>query len=214
MLRDSVEYTFQREPLVRHVMSGSFIAFLQLLIIGTPLYLGYFTRIVNDKVKGDGDEPPGFQPILPLIKDGVVSLLIGLSLIGIPFSALYALELFVGFTSVALSYEELGVLIVALSLLSILLITAAYITPACLCLYARTKNPKSAYEISEIRRFVLSRNYLRAYVYFVIISIVAGLAAQSLVSTVIGLPLAAVVWFVYICAAGYIFGTTTRDIYS
>lgn len=211
MLRESVEYAFEREPLVRHLFFGSLIALAYFFIIGIPFLLGYFSRTTHGRIDTPSNSPPGYRPILGLVQTGFETILVGLSVLGLPLGGLFALEQLVGIGELTVSTSEAGLIILVLAILSFLLLVSAFITPAALCLYAQHYNWRDAYNRTKLKRVLFSKAYLTAFIYFFIVSAVLGGLAQVLVSTVIGIPLAAFVVFIYITAAAYLFGTATHE---
>jgi len=205
-VRDSIEYAFQREPKVRHILNGSVIGFLALVLIGLPLYLGYLTRIIQKRANGCTESPPGYRPLIPLVKQGTVTLGIALSLIGIPLSGISTLNYLFDTTNTTLVTWEIAVVVAILGVLIIYATITAYLTPAAIITYSVTGSWKKAYERQHLQTLVFTREYLKVFLIFVLISAIVGLIAQLLVSAVVGLPLAAFVWFIYICATGFFFG--------
>lgn len=210
----ALKYGYNREPKVRNFIYSIILSLSYFLIIGVPILLGYFVRIIRKRYNNKNiDEPPKFRPITQLVRDGIITISYALYSFGIPVIALFITNSYV---SNSISNGDLGTFEAVgvnsfLSIIYIIVSIGIFVFPSMVMKYVVTDKWKSGYNLLELRSIVLTKSYFFMYSKFILVSVVvAGLSLLTL-QTLILIPLGAVIWYTYITVTGAIFGDYIRS---
>lgn len=207
-VKKRVLYGFNREPKVRHSLYGVLITSLYLLLVGIPLYFGYMMKIIRQRANGDNlESPPKYRPLVPLMKDGGRVILLGLTSAGLPLLGTAIISRLLSRPESQFTNTEIGILSSILGILLIIGVIGSYIFLILLASYSISGDWKKCYNISLFKSIGLSRSYLKLYLKFMSVSLVAGLLANLMVSlTVILLIPSTVVLFLYMTTVASLIG--------
>ena len=208
-------YGFDREPKVRRFLYSVLISTIYFLAIGIPLLLGYMIRIVENRSEGENiEKPPRFNPILPMIKKGSVTISYALVMMGVPISTILIINFAFNTFVTSSSQITLAVAIivnVSLATSFVILVLGTFLFIPMIISYVREDTWRSGYTIEDLSSVIYTRKYTVLYAKFMLFSILAGYLTVNLIQSVILAPVGAISWFVYINGIGIMIGDFMRN---
>lgn len=218
MITQSIEYLRNSEEWLKTLLIGGVLSLLSAFVIPTFIVVGYLLRVLRATMRGS-EEPPVFDDWGDLTVDGLKGFVIGFvyflvpSIIGGALVAFGVMGAIAGNSGVAGALGGLVALVGAL-IAFVLVLLAAYVTPAALANYAETNRLGSAFSYGELKPVLFHGTYATAWVYAFAIFVVAGIVSGLLGMTGIGAILSAFVTFYALVAAYYIIGTTWGELHA
>lgn len=214
--KDLLLYGFNREPKVRRFLFSILLSFLYFLLIGIPLLLGYMVRIIKHRTSEDVDinQPPMFNPIRGLAKDGLVVVGYAVTMIGVPGMGIFTINWAAdNFVSQGQDIAVIDALIINSSLATLLALVVAgtFLLPSMIIRFVDTESWKEGFNLSALSSIIYSLGYIKLYVEFMIISMVAGYITGFMLQSIILAPLGALVWYIYIVIIGVLISNFARS---
>lgn len=214
-LSEKLKYPFKREPKIRHSIYGILMSIGYFLAIGIPIYLGYMHKIIINRASGDCIKtPPSYRPFLQLVKNGFGMVSTIICSFGLPLIGIIAVNSIVeqgptisGTTSASL----LGLIISTLFIMSIV---GIFIWPSLIMNYVKSGKWYYIFSFDTIWYNIKNKSYYILLTKIIGFSVIVGLITQFIVSTIILIPVAGVLWFMYCGYIGIIIGDylNTEDI--
>lgn len=210
-----MKYGFQKEPKIRRFMYSMVMVLLYFFGVGIPFSLGYMMKITRRIANGKNiDQPPNYRPIKPLVKDGLVvgfyiTILLAIPSIGVTVTD-HIVTSYVSFGS--LNPTEIAVINGVAAGLLVAFVCGTYLLPVTICAVAVNNEWASGLDFSYLGQIIYSKSYLRMYLKFVMISMLMGVLVWIAVTLIVTIPLALVLWFIYIATIGQLFGYYAMEI--
>lgn len=210
-----LKYGFQKEPKIRRFMYSMVMVLLYFFGVGIPFVLGYILKITKKISNGENiEEPPNYRPIKPLVKNGFIvgfyaTLLLAIPSIGVTLTD-YLVNSYVSFGS--LNPTEIAIVNGVASGLLVTFICGTYLLPVTICAVAIDDKWISGLDFKLMSKIVYSKSYLKLYAKFILISLIIGVLVWISVTLIVTIPLALVLWFIYITTLGQLFGHYARMI--
>ena len=210
-----LKYGFRKEPKIRRFMYSMLMVLLYFFGIGIPFVLGYILkitkRISNEK---NINQAPNYRPIKPLMKNGLivgfyVTLLLAIPALGVTLTD-YLVNSYVTFGS--LDTFDIAIVNGVAAGLLVAFVCGTYLLPVTICAVAVDDRWISGLDFKSMSNIVYSRSYLKLYLKFMLISLIIGILVWICVTLIVLIPLALVLWFVYITTLGQLFGHYARKI--
>lgn len=204
-----LKYGFEKEPKVRRFIYSMIVILLYFFGVGIPFVLGYMLKITRRISDGENlVHPPNFRPVRPLIKDGFVvgfyiTILLAVPSIGVALID-YIVSSYVGLGS--LNPTETALINGVAAGLFVAFVCGTYLLPVTICAVAVNKTWDTGVDFKSMGRIIYTRGYLKMYLKFMSVSMLIGLLAWIAVTLVLTIPLALVIWFIYITTISQIFG--------
>ncbi|RAW46237.1 hypothetical protein DQW50_05575 [Halorubrum sp. 48-1-W] len=207
-IETAVRYPAESDDVVKTVLIGGLLTIFGFLLVPLFVLAGYFVRVLDRTADGD-EVPPTFDDLGELTVTGVKAAVIGLVYGFVPL-LVGGVGVLVGIAGIGAGDGEgivaglgvLGVLVGGMVWFALALLVA-YLLPAALANFARTRSVGAGFDVGTLKPIWTSRAYALAWgtalVVFLIGSVVAGVLN---VVPVLGTIAGAFVGF-YFAVAGY-----------
>lgn len=215
-VESAIRYPAESEDVLKTVLIGGLLTLFGFLVVPLFVLAGYLVRVLDRTAAGD-EMPPVFDDFGEMTVTGIKATAIAV-VYGI-------LPLFVGGVAVLVGIVGLGTgdgVLGGLGLLGILVggvawfvlaLVVAYLLPAAVANFARTRSIGSGFDLGTLKPIWRSRSYLLAWVTMVVVFLVGGVIAAVLnVVPVLGTVASVFVGFYFGVAAYSAVGRSWPDL--
>ncbi|SEO73337.1 Protein of unknown function [Halogranum amylolyticum] len=218
MITESIDYLRNDDDWVKTLLIGGVLSLLSALVIPTFFVIGYILRVLRGTMRGD-ETPPVFDDWGDLAVDGLKGFVVGFVYFLVP-GVVVAVAVFLGVAGAVAGGGSdtaglFGGLVALVGALVgfVLMLFAAYITPAALANYAETDRLGAAFSYGDLKPVLFNGTYATAWLYAFAVFLVAGIVSGLLGATGVGAILSAFITFYALVAAYYIVGTAWGELH-
>ena len=224
VIEDAIRYPWTGEDHVARIVIGGLLGMFGILFVPMLFVYGYLVRVLRDVSARQRATAPPFDDWGELLADGVSVFVIGVVYYGVPF-LLIAVAFIASFFPIFIgagaggdggaAVGTLGTLFAMFAvqmLAGVVLLVAAYILPGAVAAYARTDRLGAAFSPSTVRTIVTNRDYAIAWLYAFAINILASVATNLAVFTIVGILVVPFISFYSLVACTYAIGHGVADI--
>jgi len=181
-LRESLEvairYPTESDDAIRTIAIGGLLSLLAFLVVPVFILAGYFIRVLNRTAGGD-EVPPVFDEWGELAVTGLQAVLIGVAYALVPtILGGGVVAIGIGLSGDG-SLDGLGVAAVLVGglLWTLLSFVVAYLLPAALVNFARTRSLGAGFAFGTLKPIWLSRSYAVAWGTMLLVALLGGIVA-------------------------------------
>jgi hypothetical protein len=216
MFQEALNYPRNSDSAVKNVAIGGILLFLSFLFVPALAVFGYVVRSLRGVMNGV-EEPPEFDDWGDLLTDGAKAFVIGLAYSLVPAVIAVVAILASGLT-VGIGGNGVGsglavglIALVAVVLVFVVSVLAAYIVPAAVVAWVRTDSLGAAFSPGELRVLAFSKTYATGWAVAFGIGLLAGIVSSALGAVFIGAVLAPFIAFYGNVAGAHAIGSAVRE---
>lgn len=220
MLKDALLYPWDDGDAGTTLVAGGLLTLVGVLVLPALVVLGYWLRVVDAELDGDGS-PPAMEGWADLLVDGAKAAVVLVAYLLAPFVVGFAVLVAVlgafGFrtgrvvadpgTAAAVG----GLALVGFVLLGALVLLLVYVAPAALVLLAGTGELRRAFEFGTVRSLVGADAYASAWLVGLVIFVLEAVALAVLNAASIGVVVSGFVGFYGLVATGHLYARGARE---
>jgi len=224
IIEDALRYPWTGDRNAERILIGGLLGLLGIFLVPILFVYGYLVRVLRNVIAGETATAPTFDDWGELFSDGLAAFAIGAVYFGVPFLLVavgWALSFFLFIAGAGLGSDggaAAGTLLgffglFAVQLLAgVVFLVAGYLLPGAVAAYVRTDRLGAAFSPSTVRTIVTNREYAMAWLFAFVINMLAGVATNVALVTIVGILLVPFISFYGQVACTYAIGVGVADI--
>ncbi|WP_276250493.1 DUF4013 domain-containing protein [Haloarcula rara] len=221
---DAIRYPWTGDRNVERIAIGGLLGMFGFLFVPILFVYGYNLRVLRNVMAGETETAPAFDDWGALLGDGLSAFVIGAVYFGVPFLLVavgWIASFFAFFAGAGIGGDGaasagallgfFGLFVVQL-LAGVLFLVAGYLLPGAVAAYVRTDTLGAAFSPSTVRTIVTNRDYAIAWLFAFAINMLAGLATNVAMVTIVGILFVPFISFYGQVACTYAIGRGVAEI--
>jgi hypothetical protein len=221
---DAIRYPWTGDRNVERIAIGGLLGLFGFLFLPILFVYGYIVSVLRNVMAGETETAPGFDDWGALFSDGLSAFVIVAVYFGVPFLLVavgWVASFFVFVAGAGVGGDGAvaagGLLgffaLFAVQLLAgVLFLVAGYLLPGAVAAYVRTDTLGAAFSPSTVRTIVTDREYAIAWLFAFAINVLAGVATNVALVTIVGILLVPFISFYGQVACTYAIGRGVAEI--